>query len=305
MAFRGFVTAAAALAAAAIGGFWLLTAPERYAAVDLPAHAPDVANGERLFWIGGCGSCHAAADAKGDDKRLLVGGLRLETPFGTFHVPNISPDPDAGIGGWTAVEFVQAMRLGVSPDGRHYYPAFPYTAYARMPIEDLLDLKAFLDTLPAVASEPGAHDLAFPYNLRRGVGLWKRLYLDSAWIADIDAADAPLARGRYLVEGPGHCGECHTPRDGLGGLERDQWLAGAPAPEGDGTIPNITPGPDGIGGWSAADLTYAFESGFKPDFDTLGGSMTSVQDNLSHLPAEDLEAIAAYLLALPQRPDAH
>jgi mono/diheme cytochrome c family protein len=303
MAFRGFLIGAVALAGAASGGFWYLTAPEDYEAVDLPAHTPDLGNGERLFWIGGCGSCHAAPDAKGDDKLRLVGGLVLDTPFGRFHVPNISPHPSAGIGGWTEVQFVQAMRLGVSPDGRHYYPAFPYTAYARMPVEDLLDLKAYLDTLEPVASEAGRHELAFPYNIRRFVGLWKRLNLDSEWVVAIDDANPQLARGRYLVEGPGHCAECHTPRDGLGGLDPRHWLAGAPAPEGEGTVPNITPGADGIGGWSAADLVYAFESGFKPDYDTLGGSMASVQDNLSRLPAEDLDAIAAYLLALPPLPD--
>jgi len=303
MAFKGFLSAAAALVFVAGAGFWYLTAPEEYAAIDLPAHEPDLANGEELFWVGGCGSCHAAPDAKGEAKLTLAGGLVLETPFGNFRVPNISPDPDAGIGGWSQAAFVQAMRYGVSPEGAHYYPAFPYTSYARMPVEHLLDLKAYLDTLPATTNEVAGHDLGFPFNIRRFVGLWKLLYLDPAWVAEIDAADPLLARGRYLVEGPGHCGECHTSRDALGGLERADWLAGAKAPEGDGTVPNITPG--GIGDWSASDIVYAFESGFKPDYDTLGGSMVSVQDNLSHLPEADLDAIAAYLLALPERPNAY
>jgi mono/diheme cytochrome c family protein len=304
MAFRGFVVAAVAIAAAAIGGFWYLTAPETYAELALPAHQPDLANGERLFWVGGCGSCHAAPDAKGDAKLRLVGGLVLETPFGGFVVPNISPDPATGIGGWSDADFILAMRQGVSPDGRHYYPAFPYSSYARMPVEDLLDLKAYLDTLPAIENQVGEHELGFPFNIRRGIGLWKWLYLDASWIAEIDEGDPVQVRGRYLVEGPGHCGECHTTRNAMGGLDHSVWLAGAAAPEGDGTVPNITPGPDGIGDWSASDLTYAFESGFKPDYDTLGGSMTSVQDNLSRLSADDLDAIAAYLLALPARPDA-
>ena len=303
MAFRGFLAAAAALIAAAGAGFWYVTAPEHYVAADLPAHAPDLANGERLFWVGGCGSCHAAPDAKGDDKVRLAGGLVLETPFGGFVVPNITPDPETGIGGWSTADFVQAMRLGVSPDGQHYYPAFPYASYARMPVEDLLDLEAYLRTLPAVENTVGDHDLTFPFSIRRGIGLWKLLYLDETWVTEIDASDPILARGRYLVEGPGHCGECHTARDALGGTDRSVWLAGAVAAEGDGTVPNITPG--GIGDWSASDIVYAFESGFKPDYDTLGGSMTSVQDNLSRLPREDREAIAAYLLALPDRPDAY
>ncbi len=303
MAFRGFLMTAAALVVAAGAGFWYLTTPERYAAVDLPAHEPDLANGERLFWVGGCGSCHAAPDARGDDKVRLVGGLVLKTPFGDFVVPNISPDPATGIGGWSTTDFVQAMRLGVSPDGRHYYPAFPYASYARMPIEDLLDLEAYLRTLPAVENTAGDHDLSFPFGIRRGIGLWKLLYLDAAWVAEIDEGDPAQVLGRYLVEGPGHCGECHTARDAIGGPDQSVWLAGAEAPEGDGNVPNITPG--GIGDWSASDIVYAFESGFKPDYDTLGGSMTSVQDNLSRLPREDREAIAAYLLALPDRPDAY
>jgi mono/diheme cytochrome c family protein len=305
MAFRGFLATAAILVAAAGAGFWYLTAPETYAELDLSAHEPDLANGERLFWVGGCGSCHAAPDAKGEDKLRLVGGLVLETPFGDFVAPNITPDPTTGIGSWTTVEFVQAMRQGVSPDGRHYYPAFPYTSYARMPVEDLLDLKSFIDSLPAIENEVGDHALGFPFNIRRGIGLWKQLYLDTEWVAEIDAADPVLARGRYLVEGPGHCGECHTARDAMGGLDHSAWLAGATAPEGEGTVPNITPGPDGIAGWSASDIAYAFESGFKPDYDTLGGSMTTVQDNLSRLPPADREAIAAYLLALPERPNAY
>ena len=303
MAFRGFLLIAAVLVAAAAAGFWYLTAPEHYAAVDLPAHEADLANGERLFWVGGCGSCHAAPDAKGDDKIMLAGGLVLETPFGDFAVPNISPDPATGIGGWSTAEFVQAMRLGVAPDGRHYYPAFPYASYARMPVGDLLDLEAYLRTLPAVDNTVGDHELTFPFTIRRGIGLWKQLYLDAAWVGEIDDSDPVLARGRYLVEGPGHCGECHTARDAIGGPDRSVWLAGAVAAEGDGNVPNITPG--GIGDWSASDIVYAFESGFKPDYDTLGGSMTSVQDNLSRLPREDREAIAAYLLALPDRPNAY
>jgi mono/diheme cytochrome c family protein len=303
MAFRGLLVTAAVLVAAAGAGFWHLTAPEDYAAVDLPAHEPDLANGERLFWVGGCGSCHAAPDARGDDKVRLVGGLVLETPFGSFVVPNISPDPATGIGGWSAADFVRAMRQGVSPDGRHYYPAFPYASYARMPVEDLLDLDAYLRTLPAVENTVGDHDLAFPFSIRRGIGLWKRLYLDATWVAEIDDSDPVQALGRYLVEGPGHCGECHTARDVIGGPDRSVWLAGAVAAEGDGTVPNITPG--GIGDWSASDIVYAFESGFKPDYDTLGGAMASVQDNLARLPREDREAIAAYLLALPDRPDAY
>jgi len=135
--------------------------------------------------------------------------------------------------------------------------------------------------------------------LRRFIGLWKRLYLEPDPVIGLPAADAEVLRGRYLVEGPGHCGECHTPRDRLMGLERDRWLAGAPDPEGEGRVPNLTPHPDGLADWSGADIEYFLESGVDPDFDVVGGAMVEVQENLARLPAADREAIAAYLKAVP------
>ena len=290
------------LAAAAAG--WFLTAADPLTAADLPRHEPDVANGERMFYAGGCTSCHAAPGARGEDKLHLAGGLGLTSPFGTFRVPNISPDPESGIGGWSDLDFVNAVMRGVSPDGGHYYPSFPYPSYARMRIEDVLDMKAFIDTLPAVRSTVAGHDLAFPYSIRRGVGVWKRLNMHPGPVVALAGADPEIARGQYLVEGPGHCGECHTPRDALGGARLQQWLAGAPNPEGRGTIPNITPHADGIARWSTGDIAYSLETGFKPDFDSFGGSMVAVQDNMAKLPAEDRAAIAAYLKAVPPLPNA-
>ncbi len=287
-----------------LGGvtFFWLTSPERIYASMLIAHEKDLANGERMFWAGGCGSCHAAEKAKGDEKMRLGGGLALATPFGTFNVPNISPDPLTGIGGWTDAEFATAMLKGVSPDDRHYYPAFPYTSYQRMSIGDVMDLKGFLDTLPRVINTVPPHDIPFPYSVRRGIGLWKLVYLDGErFVPDPMASDA-LNRGAYLVRGPGHCGECHTPRNTVGGFVAGHALAGAKAPEGDGIVPNITPHETGIGGWSEADIAYALESGFTPEFDTLGGSMTSVQENMTHLPADDRAAIATYLKSIPPLP---
>ncbi|WP_407941820.1 c-type cytochrome [Methylobrevis albus] len=283
------------------GGFWLLTAPETLAETDLPAHTPDIANGERIFHAGGCSSCHAAPGAKGEDKLRLAGGVTLNTDFGRFHVPNISPDPDTGIGGWSTLDFVNAMVRGVGRRGEHLYPAFPYTSYARMTLPDVIDLKGYMDTLPAVPNQVAAHELPFPFSLRRGLGLWKRLYLDPVPAVVLADASDLVRRGQYLVEGPGHCGECHTPRDAIGGLDRTAWLAGAPNPDGDGRIPNITPDSTGIGAWSAEEIAYSLESGFTPEFDSFGGSMVAVQENLAALPAEDREAIAAYLKAVPAR----
>jgi mono/diheme cytochrome c family protein len=160
--------------------------------------------------------------------------------------------------------------------------------------------------LPAVEGRAAGHRLAFPYSIRRGIGLWKRLHLSPQPVIALDAdATAEVRLGSYLVEGPGHCGECHSPRDFSGGIRIDQWLAGAVAAEGKGTVPNITPGEEGIGGWSAADIAYFLETGFTPEFDSAGGAMAEVQRNMAELSAGDRAAIAAYLKAVPPRPDGH
>ncbi len=294
---------AAGVVVIAMAVTWWITAPVTIAEETLPGHAPDPAAGEFVFWAGGCASCHASLvngkRAKGEDKLRLGGGLELETPFGVFPVPNISSHDDDGIGRWSTIDFVNAMQRGVSPTGRHYYPAFPYTSYAKMRIEDVIDLKAYLDTLPAVAGRIAGPELDIPWSLRRGIGAWKRRYLDSSAVVDIEEADALLARGRELVEGAGHCGECHTPRDRFGGLLQERWLAGAPDPEGRGKVPDLTASGKNVSDWSAGDIAYYLESGFTPDFDTVGGSMVAVQENMAMLPADDRAAIAAYLKALP------
>ncbi len=289
-----------ALAAAGAAAFFVLTVPRRLPAAELASlPAGDPGRGEPLFWAGGCASCHAPAKAEGDDRFRLGGGQVLKTPFGNFTVPNISPDPQDGIGAWTEADFANAMLRGVSPDGQHYYPAFPYTSFTRMTPGDVADLWAYLATLPPVAGRQPGHDLSFPYSVRRGLGLWKLAFLSDAPAVTLPDADPEVARGQYLAEGPGHCGECHTPRNLAGALDTSRWLAGAPSPEGPGRVPNITSGAGGLGDWSAADIAYFLESGFKPDFDTVGGSMVEVQENMAMLPATDRTAIAAYLKAVP------
>jgi mono/diheme cytochrome c family protein len=288
------------LAAVGAGAFWFLTIPRTIVADELPDHEPDLANGAYIFAAGGCSSCHAAPGAKGDDKLVLSGGLALETPFGRFHAPNISPDPDNGIGAWTLAEFVTSMKYGVGRDGEHLYPAFPYASYQRMRVEDIIDLRAYLDTLPAAATSAPPHELPFPFNIRRGLGLWQLLYVDGKTFEPDPAVDAQASRGAYLVRGPGHCGECHSPRNSIGGVIASRAYSGGPAPEGDGTIPNISPDPEtGIGSWSQAEIVEALATGFKPDFDTFGSSMVAVQQNLAMLAPEDLEAIAVFLKSLP------
>ncbi|MEM7613084.1 MAG: cytochrome c, partial [Pseudomonadota bacterium] len=281
-----FVFIALLFAMLAISGWWL-SAPQVLSAADLPAHTPDPGAGERIFWAGGCASCHAGEvdgkRARGDDKLLLGGGLALETPFGIFRVPNISSHGSDGIGAWSAAQFVTAMQRGVAPDGRHYYPSFPYTSYARMPVTDVIDLKAYLDTLPAVAGVVADHDIGFPLNVRRGIGLWKRAYLHDEPVKLFRKTGPALELGRQLVEGAGHCGECHTPRDRFGGLDAARWLAGAPDLERGGRVPNITPAGESIAQWTEDDIAYYLESGFTPDFDTVGGSMVAVQENMAKL----------------------
>jgi len=288
------------IAVIGLAGFYFVTAPTPLPASHWSAlGAPDIKNGEMVFWAGGCTSCHAAPGAQGDAKLVLSGGLALNSPFGTFHVPNISPDETAGLGQWTLADFGNAMKRGVGRQGEHLYPAFPYGSYSRMTDKDINDLFAFLKTLPKSGNVAPPHELPFPFNIRLALGGWKFLYFgDQPRVALADADDR-IRRGQYLVEGPGHCGECHTPRDALGGFVKDKWLAGAPNPEGQGRIPDITPGSQSIGAWSEADIANYLETGFTPDYDSAGGSMVEVQQNIAHLPAADRQAIAAYLKAVP------
>lgn len=284
--------------AGAISG-WMLSAP-RPLAESAVAALPDgdAKAGELIFWAGGCSSCHAAPKSAGDAKLVLSGGLEFKTPFGIFRAPNLSPHKQAGIGAWSKEQFANAMLRGLSPDNSHYYPAFPYASYASMSSKDLADLYAFMQTLPASDNVAADHDLAFPFNIRRGLGLWKWLYFDTEPVLVIDEGDAVLQRGRYLVESLAHCGECHTPRNLIGGPDKSRWLAGGISPEGNEKIPNITPHEDGIGGWSMGDIVNSLETGFTPEFDSFGSTMADVQLNMAKLPASDRQAIAAYLKAV-------
>ena len=280
---------------------WALTKPSPRPDADWAnLGTPDLAKGEQLFWAGGCVSCHAATGATGEAVKVLSGGRALPSPFGTFHIPNISSDPKAGIGSWTLAEFGNAMTRGVGPEGEHLYPSFPYGSYARMTPADVNNLFGYIKTLPASDNVAPPHELGFPFNIRLAVGGWKLLYFNDKPRVTLASADDKVKRGQYLVEGPGHCGECHTPRDALGGLKADLWLAGGPNPEGKGSIPNITSGGK-VKDWSEADMVNYFQTGFTPDFDSVGGQMAEVQQNLAHLPKTDLEAISAYLKAVPAR----
>lgn len=289
--FRVFVV----IALGAGGAGWFLSEPVTEPASAFDGVTGEVDRGAMVFAAAGCASCHSAPGAEGPDKLVLSGGQRFPSPFGTFLAPNISPDPAYGIGGWTLRDLANALRHGVSPEGRHYFPAFPYTAYTHMANRDIADLWTYLQTLPASSSQNRAHELSFPFNVRRGVGLWKKLYLREDWVMAGDTLGPDLTRGRYLVEALGHCAECHTPRDAFGGLDRTKWMAGAPDPSGKGKIPALTP--DHMS-WSAEDIAYYLETGFTPDFDSAGGHMAKVVENTGKLAREDRLAIAGYIKAL-------
>jgi mono/diheme cytochrome c family protein len=236
-----------------------------------------------------------AAGAKGEAQLVLSGGQRFPSDFGTFVAPNISQDPGHGIGGWSVLDLANAITRGVSPGGDHYYPALPYASYAKMQMQDVADLHAFLQTLPADPTPSQPHELRFPFSLRQAVGLWKLLYLDDGWA--VPGSLTPTAeRGRYVAEALAHCGECHTPRTTLGGMDTARWLAGAPNPSGQGRIPDITPA--GLG-WTAPDIVQYLTTGFTPDFDSVGGHMAHVVENMARLPETDRLAVAEYLLAVP------
>ena len=248
-----------------------------------------------MFLAGGCSSCHAVP--KQQDRIRLGGGLGLRSPFGTFYVPNISSDPNDGIGHWTEAQFVTAMTKGTSPDGSNLFPAFPYTSYQRMRIEDLRDLFAYLKTLPPVAGKVRGHDVPFPFNVRRLVGGWKLLFLDGETFKPDPAQSAQWNRGAYLVNGPGHCSECHSPRNALGAVIPARRFTGGPSPDGQGGVPNITQFK--LKDWSADDIEETLDTGITPDADRVGGSMVEVVRNTSLLSKQDRAAIAVYIKSLP------
>jgi mono/diheme cytochrome c family protein len=290
--FLSFVLAGAA----AFGVYWWLTAtPLKPAVVTEPAYTPDLANGLTTFNAGGCSSCHAVPGQP--DRLKLGGGLAIPSPFGTFYTPNISPDPTDGIGRWTEADFVRAVTRGISPAGYHYFPAFPYTSYQHAKVEDIRDLFAYLKTLPAVSGRVRGHDVPFPFNIRRNVGIWKLLFMDDKPFMPDAARSVQWNRGAYIVNSLGHCAECHSPRNFLGGIVSAQRFAGGPNPEGEGWVPNITQ--KELGDWSAKDIAYFLETGQTPDGDSVGGSMGRVIRNTSQLSPEDRAAIAEYIKSLP------
>lgn len=267
------------------------------AAVAVASEDALVLRGEYLVHAGGCITCHTD-DA--DDAVPLTGGRALEAPFGTFYSPNITPDIETGIGGWSDEDFVNAFWNGVSPEGDHYFPAFPFTSYTGIRREDLLAMKAYLFSLEPVRTANREHDLPLMMSSRFAAGVWKeRYFAPGRFTPDPDKGES-WNRGAYLVRHLGHCGECHTPRGRFGVLQRDQALTGNPEGPGGKTVPDITADLEtGIGDWSIGDVEYFLEIGMLPDGDFTGGSMAYViEDSTSQLTSADRRAIATYLKSL-------
>lgn len=257
----------------------------------------DPVRGEYVLRMGACISCHSDEE---NDSGFLAGGPALETPFGTFYGPNITPDPEHGIGGMTTQEFFDAVTAGLRPDGKHYYPAFPYASYASMNPQDVVDLKAYLDTVPSIAKAARAHEIIWPITDRSLIGGWKLFaYTAKEFVPDEQQDDA-WNRGKYLVEGPGHCGECHTKRNLLG-LPTGQAHGGAGEGSFSSGAPSIAGSNSTISQWTSEDTAFYLESGMKPDGDVSGGKMTDVIDTAtSYLSIEDLDAISAYFVSLQE-----
>ncbi len=286
--------AAAGLSLAGTLGFlWVASAPRIMVPGELPPHQPDVLNGRTIFYAASCLACHAPDPRSGRDRKLPTGDRPFATPIGTFYPGNLTPDAETGIGRWSAADFVNAVTRGVAPNGSQYLPAFPYGSFRFMRVEDVLDLRAYLASLPAVRAPHRPPSVPLLRFGRRAIGLWKRLALGSQPLG------RPATRGAYLVQGPGHCGECHTPRNLLFVPDQARALAGGPHPSGEGRVPSLRGLVERGRYRDAADLALALRFGEAYGYDKLsGGGMGAIRANLAHLPESDLRAIADYLVSL-------
>lgn len=291
---KGFCVAFFLAALWVTAGTYWLTQPLK-AKLTFIENQGDVNRGAYLARMAGCIACHTDTENGG---QALAGGPPLITEFGTFIGPNITRHKQAGIGSWTLQQFAAAVREGVSPDGKPYYPAFPYTFYSRLSDQDIADLWAALQTVPPVAEPSPEQQVTFPYSIRPAIKLWQTIYFEPQLFKADPAKSNRWNRGAYIVEGPAHCGACHTPRNLIGARQSALALQGSDdLPEGE-VAPPITAIALKEAGWIQDDLAYALQTGLLPDGDSFGGSMAEVvQGGTAFLSWEDLLAVAEYLLA--------
>lgn len=260
---------------------------------ELDAMVGDQKRGEYLIRAAGCVACHTDTKNEGE---YLAGGPPIETQFGTFYAPNITPDSEHGIGGWSVGDFYISLTAGMSPKDKHYFPAFPYTSYTRLRNQDIADLKAYLDQVAPIAKPSTPHVISWPFGYRELLGVWKLLFFDLNAEDESITESSHQDRGGYLVNGPGHCGECHSQRNILGGISDENPLAGnSRGPEGY-SVPAIAGKKSSIVDWDESDITFYLQTGVKPDGDVAGGAMSEVIfESTSYLTDEDIGAIALYL----------
>ena len=253
--------------------------------------------GKYIFTISGCKSCHTDTKV---ESQIMSGGLGIKTPFGIFYGPNITPDKEFGIGKWSDEDFVKAMRKGISPSGDHYFPSFPYTSYTNLTTADILDLKTYIFSLKPSRTPSKSHQIKIPFNIRFFQLFWKWLFFNEGPYVYKVERSKDWNRGAYITNGLGHCSECHTQRNILGGIESTKFLGGASTGISGGIVPNITQDrKTGIGNWTNQDLLTFLTMGMLPDGDFVGSTMAEVSKNISELTVYDSEAMALYLKSVP------
>jgi mono/diheme cytochrome c family protein len=266
-----------------------------------PPDAASVARGAYLAHAANCVGCHTDKKHGGQP---FAGGGEVPAPFGTYYSRNITPDPEHGIGAWSDADFLRALRLGVSPAGEHYFPAFPFPSFTGMTDLDILDIRAFLLTQNPAPAANKPHSVSFPYDVRATMLLWRLLYFTEGPLAPDARASPEWNRGRYLATAVSHCGDCHTPRNSLGALDKKRLFAGGRLAGADRKrVPNITPDvADGIGKWSLDDIVSVLKRGMTPDGEFVAAPMSEVVEGTSKLTDADLKAIAVYLGSVPALP---
>ncbi|MCP9628976.1 cytochrome c [Rhodopseudomonas palustris] len=291
------IIVAVLIVAAALAGwffFWPATLTPVAASSSQPSGAALIARGAYLTTAADCESCHTAPGGK-----PFAGGRAFKLPFGTIYSTNITPDAATGLGQWSDAEFVRALHQGIGRAGEDLYPALPYTSYALLSTDDVLAIRAYLATLRPVATQPPANTLSFPFNQRFVLRAWKLLFMPTQPWQPSPERDAQWNKGAYLVEALAHCGECHTPRNFMFAMKRNQKFAGAVV---DGyKAYNITPDAEtGIGRWSDAEISAYLATGHAPGHGGASGGMAeAIKFSLGRLPREDIAAITAYLKTVP------